>query len=98
LANRILEGNAAGEPKINIEGFMAGNAWTYMPIDNYGAINTWWTRALVPRTAAQSILASCNLSEVGPLLEQKKSFDWHMTDACSDAIDSTMSIFSGVDI
>jgi len=95
---RIIQGNKAGNPVINVKGYMAGNAWTYMPIDNYGAINTWWTRALVPRTAAESILVSCNLSEVGPLLEQKQSFDWKMTDACSNAIESTMNLFSGVDI
>jgi hypothetical protein len=41
LVKRILDGNAAGEKHINIEGFMAGNAWTYMPIDNAGAVFYW---------------------------------------------------------
>jgi len=95
---RIIQGNNAGNPKINIKGFMAGNAWTYMPVDNYGAVNTWWTRALVPQTASDMILQLCNLSNVGPLLEQKSSFDWEMTPQCDAAIDTTMGIFAGLSI
>jgi len=36
--------------KINIQGMMVGNGWTYMPIDNLGAITTWWQRFLVPQS------------------------------------------------
>jgi len=96
---RIIQGNNAGNPAINIKGFMAGNAWTYMPIDNYGAINTWWTRALVPQTAANSITQLCNLSDVGPLLANHHPFfEWQMTPQCDDAIESTMKLFSGLSI
>jgi serine carboxypeptidase-like clade 2 len=68
LAKRIMDGNSQGKfPKINLEGIMVGNAWTYMPIDNYGAIYYWWTHALISDDTFSSIKLSCNLSDVGPL-------------------------------
>ncbi|PJF37667.1 MAG: hypothetical protein CUN55_20910, partial [Phototrophicales bacterium] len=36
-------------------------------IDNTAAIDTWWQRALVPRTVVSNIKKYCNLSYYGPL-------------------------------
>jgi len=93
---RILHGNEQGNPSINVKGFMVGNPWTYMPIDNLGAVNTWWSRALVPKAAADDLLKVCNLSDVGPLLHPESS--WSATDECDNAISMVQGIFSGVDI
>eukprot|EP01123_Difflugia_compressa_P012465 TRINITY_DN532_c0_g1_i1.p1 TRINITY_DN532_c0_g1~~TRINITY_DN532_c0_g1_i1.p1 ORF type:complete len:470 (+),score=66.24 TRINITY_DN532_c0_g1_i1:55-1464(+) len=95
-ALRIIQGNEAGNPTINLKGFMAGNPWTYMPIDNLGAINTWWSRALVPKVAADMIIQSCNLSSVGPLLKSEST--WSASADCNAIIDSVQSLFNGVDI
>jgi len=71
LAKRILDGNSQGKyPKINIEGIMVGNAWTSMPIDNYGAVFYWWTHALISDDTFNGIKSNCNFSDVGPLLEE----------------------------
>jgi len=93
---RILHGNEQGNPVIHVKGFMAGNPWTFMPIDNIGAVNTWWTRALVPKAATDDILFLCDLSNVGPLLHPESS--WSATDACDDVIYKVQGIFSGIDI
>ena len=38
-AQAILMGNAAGElPKLNLKGFIVGNAWTNATADNSGAV------------------------------------------------------------
>jgi serine carboxypeptidase-like clade 2 len=96
--DRILQGNQQGNPKINVKGFMAGNPWTYMPIDNLGAVNTWWSRALIPKSASDLIIQSCNLSDVGPLLTKNSNYEWKLTANCDDAIYNAQSLFSGVDI
>eukprot|EP01120_Amphizonella_sp_Union-15-10_P000177 TRINITY_DN10214_c0_g1_i1.p1 TRINITY_DN10214_c0_g1~~TRINITY_DN10214_c0_g1_i1.p1 ORF type:complete len:464 (-),score=75.41 TRINITY_DN10214_c0_g1_i1:73-1464(-) len=68
LARTIIEKNAKNnQPLINLKGFMVGNAWTYMPIDNLGAIETWANRAIVPVSTVDEIKKYCNLSHYGPL-------------------------------
>jgi len=71
LAKRILDGNKNGESNINIQGFMVGNAWTSMPIDNLGAVTYWWTHALISDETFTGIVNNCNFSDVGPLTRER---------------------------
>ena len=45
----------------------AGNAWTDAGFDNEGAVDFWWTHALISDDVRDSLLQSCNFSGVGPL-------------------------------
>lgn len=47
----------------------AGNAWTDAGFDNEGAVDFWWTHALISDDVRNSLLRSCNFSGVGPLQE-----------------------------
>lgn len=96
LANRILEGNAAGNPKINIEGFMAGNAWTYMPIDNAGAVFYWWTHALISDETYNGINSNCDFADIGPLKsDSRRVYD---EDACDTFLDAASNEMGNVNI
>ena len=81
---------------------MVGNAWTYMPIDNLGAITTWWQRFIVPEYQTKEILKACNLSEVGPLLKSgldaSGSSKWVKSAECDNIINKVMEIFNDIDI
>jgi len=44
-----------------------GNAWTDAGFDNEGAVDFWWTHALISDEVRDSLLRSCNFSGVGPL-------------------------------
>ncbi|PNW79430.1 hypothetical protein CHLRE_09g414800v5 [Chlamydomonas reinhardtii] len=71
LAADIVDGNkaaaATGEPRINLQGFLVGNPWTDAAIDNLGAVDYWWSHALVSDQTAQGIRANCNFTRIGPL-------------------------------
>jgi serine carboxypeptidase-like clade II len=68
LANRVLEGNQqGGNVHINIKGFMAGNAWTYMPFDNAGAVFDWWSHALNSDATYKGLMENCDFTDIGPL-------------------------------
>ena len=93
---RVVEGNDASEgTHINIAGFLEGNAWTDIGLDNLGAIDTWWQRAIVPKIQVEAIKKHCNLSYVGPLLKSSLEL---IDGECNSAIDSAMSHFQYVDI
>ena len=51
----------------------AGNAWTDAGFDNEGAVDFWWTHALISNEVRDTLLKSCNFSGVGPL--QQSSLD-----------------------
>lgn len=71
LALQVLEGNKKAEhgarDSINLQGFLVGNAWTDPGYDNEGAVDFWWTHALISDAVRDSLLHSCNFSGVGPL-------------------------------
>ncbi|GFR42849.1 hypothetical protein Agub_g3807 [Astrephomene gubernaculifera] len=71
LALVVVEGNkaaaATGDAKINIQGFMVGNPWTDATIDNLGAVDYWWSHALISDQTALGIRTNCNFSRIGPL-------------------------------
>ncbi|DBA70172.1 TPA: hypothetical protein ACH3X2_012218 [Trebouxia sp. C0005] len=74
LALQVLEGNkkaAKGSSNsINLQGFLVGNAWTDPGFDNEGAVDFWWTHALISDEVRDSLLRSCNFSGVGPLQQE----------------------------
>ncbi len=88
---RVIEGNERKEGvQINIKGMIEGNAWTNMPQDNEGALDTWVERAIAPRVLVDAVKQHCNLSYVGPLHKRDNG--------CNDAINAAMSAFDHVDI
>ena len=95
ISHKVVTENA-NNPRvhINIKGHMVGNAWTYMPIDNAGAIDTWWTRGITPKSYVDDIKANCNLSYVGPLLSKRDA----KHESCNDAINKAMESFNHVNI
>lgn len=46
---------------------IAGNAWTDPAYDNQGAVDFWWTHALISDTIRDGLLHDCNFSGIGPL-------------------------------
>lgn len=52
---------------INLRGFLVGNAWTDAAIDNEGALDFWYTHALISRDSRDGIKEHCNFSHIGPL-------------------------------
>ncbi|GLI60132.1 hypothetical protein VaNZ11_002203 [Volvox africanus] len=101
LALAIVEGNKAAaateEPKINLKGFLVGNPWTDAAIDNMGAIDYWWTHALVSDQTAQGVRANCNFSRIGPLdphpaHQEAQTRDELCDDFCNRAFDELGSI------
>jgi serine carboxypeptidase-like clade 2 len=82
FANAIVRSNLAGvNPKINIQGFIAGNAWTVAELDNIGAITYWYTRTMIDNATYNGILSTCNMSDVGPLLakQTRDESDWEVS-------------------
>jgi len=68
LAKAILQANAAGgQPKINLVGFQVGNAWTDATIDNEGAVDMWWSHAVISDETYKGFYAHCDFSNIGPL-------------------------------
>lgn len=60
----------AGNPskQINFAGFMVGNPWTVAYYDNIGAATQWFYQGVISNSSFTGILATCNMSDVGPLL------------------------------
>lgn len=50
-----------------------GNAWTDAGFDNEGAVDFWWTHALISDDVRDSLLHSCNFSGVGPLQQEART-------------------------
>lgn len=67
-AAAIVRGNNAGiNPRLNLQGFLVGNSWTQADLDNTGAIDFWYTRSMIDKATHDGVLATCNMSDVGPL-------------------------------
>jgi len=85
-AAAIVRGNAAGiNPKLNLQGFLVGNAWTVAELDNTGALDFWYSRTMIDQKTRDGVLATCNMSDVGPLLASavnrgavRGSADWEV--------------------
>lgn len=73
LAWAIHQGNQdVLSPRINLKGFLVGNAWTDASIDNEGALDFWWAHAMVSDESLTSIKKLCDFSIIGPLAMYKK--------------------------
>jgi serine carboxypeptidase-like clade 2 len=72
LADAVLRGNRedAEERAINLRGFLVGNALTDPALDSPGALDFWWSHALVSTQARDGIRANCNFSRIDPLASQ----------------------------
>eukprot|EP01102_Stenamoeba_stenopodia_P000791 TRINITY_DN1073_c0_g1_i1.p1 TRINITY_DN1073_c0_g1~~TRINITY_DN1073_c0_g1_i1.p1 ORF type:complete len:491 (-),score=101.97 TRINITY_DN1073_c0_g1_i1:72-1496(-) len=77
LALRIYDGNLAGAPKINLKGFMVGNGWTVPHLENYGAAYYWYTHAIISESTFNGLNATCNFSDIGPILRAKENADFY---------------------
>ncbi|KAK9824563.1 hypothetical protein WJX72_011326 [[Myrmecia] bisecta] len=72
LALEILAGNESKDnPKINLQGFLVGNAWTDPQFDNEGAIDFWWSHAMVSDETRTGVRDHCNFSNIGPLAQDE---------------------------
>ncbi|DBA89195.1 TPA: hypothetical protein ACH3X1_016344 [Trebouxia sp. C0004] len=106
LALQVLEGNkkaAKGSSNsINMQGFLVGNAWTDAGFDNEGAVDFWWTHALISDEVRDSLLRSCNFSGVGPLQQEAltaASFDRNSKlEECLKAISQTQHAMQRINI
>jgi len=67
LAQRIIVGNGENAQKINLVGFMAGNAWTDAPLDNLGAVIDWYTHSLISENTYNVMVNACDFYNIGPL-------------------------------
>eukprot|EP01113_Clastostelium_recurvatum_P033843 TRINITY_DN4522_c0_g1_i1.p1 TRINITY_DN4522_c0_g1~~TRINITY_DN4522_c0_g1_i1.p1 ORF type:complete len:469 (+),score=81.52 TRINITY_DN4522_c0_g1_i1:37-1407(+) len=68
LAHRIVQGNTdSPNQKLNFQGFLVGNAWTYSAIDNYGAIFYWFSHALISEESFVGMNTTCDFGQIGPL-------------------------------
>ena len=79
FAKAIVEGNAAGvNPRLNLIGFLVGNAWTVADLDNVGAIDFWLSRTAISQEIHDGILSTCNMSDIGPLAagRVRAAADW----------------------
>ena len=67
-AAAIVRGNNAGiNPKLNLQGFFVGNAWSVASLDNTGALDFWITRNMIDQQTHDGVINTCNMSDVGPL-------------------------------
>jgi serine carboxypeptidase-like clade 2 len=75
LALEIVERNqkAASEDKVNLRGFLVGNAWTDPETDNRGTLDFWWSHAIVSDEVRSALSDYCNFSDIGPLSQVKQS-------------------------
>eukprot|EP00200_Dunaliella_tertiolecta_P006034 CAMPEP_0202355440 /NCGR_PEP_ID=MMETSP1126-20121109/10335_1 /ASSEMBLY_ACC=CAM_ASM_000457 /TAXON_ID=3047 /ORGANISM="Dunaliella tertiolecta, Strain CCMP1320" /LENGTH=561 /DNA_ID=CAMNT_0048948059 /DNA_START=38 /DNA_END=1723 /DNA_ORIENTATION=+ len=72
LAWTVVQGNQAaggkGQPGyLNLAGIMVGNPWTDASVDNKGAVDYWWSHALIGDDVLAGINENCDFSRVGPL-------------------------------
>lgn len=66
-AKKSRKGLREDEVKINLVGIMVGNAWTDTATDNEGAVDYWWSHALISDESARGIKKNCDFSKIGPL-------------------------------
>lgn len=68
LANAIADYNSVTSGmKINLQGFIVGNAWTDPAFDNFGATSFWYSHAIISEKTFLGMKNSCNFSNIGPL-------------------------------
>ena len=53
------------------QNLLAGNPWTDPEIDNKGAVDFWWSHAIISDEVRHALLRFCDFSGVGPLLRER---------------------------
>ncbi|WIA18548.1 hypothetical protein OEZ85_009991 [Tetradesmus obliquus] len=61
-------GVSPGKGFINLKGFFVGNAWTDAAIDNEGALDFWYSHAMIGEESYAALKANCDFSSIGPLM------------------------------
>eukprot|EP00698_Gefionella_okellyi_P023690 TRINITY_DN815_c0_g2_i1.p1 TRINITY_DN815_c0_g2~~TRINITY_DN815_c0_g2_i1.p1 ORF type:complete len:485 (+),score=81.51 TRINITY_DN815_c0_g2_i1:23-1477(+) len=72
LTLRIAEQNKVvpANRKINLAGFLVGNAWTDAPLDNLGAVDYWFQHGVISNQTLQGLIANCDFAHSGPYAAQ----------------------------
>ncbi|KAM7516706.1 hypothetical protein LguiA_006289 [Lonicera macranthoides] len=60
LAREILNYNVNSKHKINLKGFMVGNAVTDNYYDNLGTVTYWWSHAMISDKTYKQLLNTCD--------------------------------------
>lgn len=60
LAREIVRYNANTKHKINLKGFMVGNAVTDNHYDNLGTVNYWWSHAMISDKTYRQLMSTCD--------------------------------------
>ncbi|KAL8471741.1 hypothetical protein ACS0TY_028470 [Phlomoides rotata] len=60
LATEIVKYNANTRHKINLKGFMVGNAVTDNHYDNLGTVNYWWSHAMISDKTYNQLMSTCD--------------------------------------
>ncbi|KAL3624051.1 Serine carboxypeptidase-like 25 [Castilleja foliolosa] len=63
LAKEIVNYNANTKHKINIKGFMVGNAVTDNHYDNLGTVNYWWSHAMISDKTYKQLMSTCDFQQ-----------------------------------
>ena len=97
IATAIVNGNKEhpSDLPINLRGIAVGNAWVVPHLDNYGAAFYWVTHAIISQATFDRINATCDFSDVGPLLRDGKRGDG---EACDDAVGAAMDEMGSINI
>ncbi|KAL4423355.1 hypothetical protein ABPG77_004286 [Micractinium sp. CCAP 211/92] len=76
LAAEILEGNQNGlrDEKINLQGFLVGNALTDPDTDSRGALAFWWSHAIISSETRDGALKNCDFAHIYPLAGNEDVF------------------------
>ncbi|KAL2532022.1 Serine carboxypeptidase-like 25 [Abeliophyllum distichum] len=62
LAREIVNHNANAKHKINLKGFMVGNAVTDNYYDNLGTVTYWWSHAMISDKTYHQLISTCDFS------------------------------------
>ncbi|CAA0828365.1 Serine carboxypeptidase-like 25 [Striga hermonthica] len=60
LAREIVNYNTNSVHKINLKGFMVGNAVTDNHYDNLGTVDFWWSHAMISDRTHKQLMSTCN--------------------------------------
>ncbi|XP_047960110.1 serine carboxypeptidase-like 25 isoform X1 [Salvia hispanica] len=60
LAKQIVDYNAHANHKINLKGFLVGNAVTDNHYDNLGTVNYWWSHAMISDKTYRRLMSTCD--------------------------------------
>mmetsp|Transcript_30867 Transcript_30867/g.55249 ORF Transcript_30867/g.55249 Transcript_30867/m.55249 type:complete len:524 (-) Transcript_30867:216-1787(-) len=100
LADAIIKGNEAGSnPKLNLQGFLAGNPLTDTAIDNRGALEFWYTHGIISSDTFHGIEEFCDFDNVGPLMDgQQRSASDPDPELCDSYVNDSFLEMGNINI